>query len=472
MNICLADLESRVRQLARAADRDAVATRSTRYVVLRHPLPVLDPLKLFNAGAGEEATYWERPDEGFAMACFGRAAELASEGPDRFATLGLELESLRKLLWLEGNPADEGLPLVIGGFSFDGDPAGSGRWEGFGPASLVLPSLMVVRQEERSWCALAFAAHPGTAGSAARTEGVEWPLRRLRSLLDEEYGHGAEAASDRPELRVRSEISASGYAARVRSALESIRGRQLQKVVLSRACGLSQDGGFDIGRALETLRRRYPSCFTFAFRRAGGVFLGSTPERLARMEGRRLQTIALAGSAPRGRGYEDDMRRARSLLESPKEQREHAFVVRSIVEALEPYAERLDVPMEPRLLQLEGIQHLSTSVRACLRPGLRIPSVIGLLHPTAAVGGIPRANAMEWLSKNEALERGWYASPVGWVSAGGDGDFAVALRSGLIRGREAWLYAGAGIVRDSIPDDEFRETGMKLRALLEALVDI
>jgi isochorismate synthase EntC len=134
--------------------------------------------------------------------------------------------------------------------------------------------------------------------------------------------------------------------------------------------------------------------------------------------------------------------------------------------------EDLDVPEAPRLLRLGEIQHLETPITGTLRNGESILELVERMHPTPAVGGAPREAALAWITRREDLDRGWYAGPVGFVDADGGGDFCVALRSALLRGGEAHLFAGAGIVDGSIPDAELQETRLKLRALLAPLLEI
>jgi isochorismate synthase EntC len=184
----------------------------------------------------------------------------------------------------------------------------------------------------------------------------------------------------------------------------------------------------------------------------------------------------VAGSAPRGRSPEEEARHSAALSESEKERIEHELVKRSIREALSESCGSLSGPAVPRLLKLEGIQHLETPLRGRLHAHRRgctnVLNLVAMLHPTPAVGGAPRETALDWLEHFEALDRGWYAGPVGYVDGRGNGEFRVALRSALLRGRKARLFAGAGIVEGSEPASELAETRLKLRALLAPLTEI
>jgi isochorismate synthase len=198
------------------------------------------------------------------------------------------------------------------------------------------------------------------------------------------------------------------------------------------------------------------------------VFLGASPERLVRLEGRAVSASSLAGSAPRGATPAEDDALAAELLASPKDRAEHAVVRRMLCAALAELCDDVRALQEPSLLTLANVHHLHTGVSARLREGHTLLQLVARLHPTPAVGGEPRDDALRWIRDHEQLDRGWYAAPVGWV---GDqaGEFAVALRSGLVRGNEAWLFAGCGVVADSEPQAELEESEVKLRSMQGAM---
>ena len=220
--------------------------------------------------------------------------------------------------------------------------------------------------------------------------------------------------------------------------------------------------GFNLLRSLAALREAHPQAFVFAATRGGDVFLGATPETLLRVRDGRLHTEALAGTAAPGTPLE-------VLLSREKDRAEHAFVVDALLEALHPICTEVRLPATPELRVLPGLVHLRTPIVARLRSGVTAKDVLATLHPTPAVGGHPRAAALSFLREHEGLERGYYAGPVGYVDANGDGVFAVAIRSALIRGSEAFLFAGAGLVEASDPHAEWQETELKLRTLSEVL---
>ena len=182
-----------------------------------------------------------------------------------------------------------------------------------------------------------------------------------------------------------------------------------------------------------------------------------------------LRTAALAGSAPRGATPEEDARLGQGLLASAKDRGEHAIVVRALTDGLEGICDELTMPAEPALLSVANIHHLHTPVSGRLGPGKTLLDAVERLHPTPAVGGWPRAAALRFIREQEGLDRGWYAAPLGWLDRHGAGEFAVGLRSALLEGSTAALFAGCGIVGDSDPAEEYAESRLKLRPMLAAL---
>jgi isochorismate synthase len=511
------------RLFAGVADR--LARRGgPQWLSLRTRVTPCDALALFGECEAEDSFYWEEPARGLAIAALGRVHAIETSGDERIeeaARLSRELFADHREVELgdmgpgvEENPQADAAgstqehrrqaapyagPLLVGGFAFSGAPSrASGDWEAFGPGRLVMPELVYLRRGEQAWISVSCRIARGEDLARARTglwtrfeETLERVAREAASGLEAGGETGAspacwrrfpsalgldEAGEPGPEYRVRSDRSHARYCEQVAAAREAIARGELEKVVLARSLEVAHDDVFDLPSFLDTLRRSYPSCATLAVRRARHAFVSASPERLVELAEDRVETVALAGTAPRGRSPEEDERMGRALRESKKEQEEHAIVRHAIEQALRPVCGELAGPETPGLLRVEGIQHLETPLVGRLDPALASPpgvlDLVARLHPTPAVGGAPRAEAQAWIDAREELDRGWYAGPVGFVTARGEGRFRVALRSAHICGGTARLFAGAGIVEASRPEDELRETRLKLRALLAPLTEI
>ncbi len=253
-------------------------------------------------------------------------------------------------------------------------------------------------------------------------------------------------------------LGAARYEQMVEAALSAIAAGDVQKVVLARRTQVSSPRTFDPVAALARLTDE-PGALRFCVRLGELAFVGASPERLVARTGLEVRTEALAGSA----------RRSDELVGNPKEHAEHAHVADAIAERLGPLCDALEIAAAPAVRAVARGVHLRTPVRARLREPVHVLELVSALHPTPAVAGTPNDAALALLAALEPVPRGLYAGPVGYCDARGDGDFWVALRSGLLAGAEAHLYAGAGIVRGSDPAREHAETEWKLRTMLHAL---
>jgi isochorismate synthase len=410
-------------------------------------LAAVDPL----AGTdvlGEPSVYWERPLAREAIAGWGELVSVEAASASRAQAVLRSLSALDLVRWLDEAPSALPGPW-FGGMRFSA-VGGDEGWEAFGFGRWTLPEVVVWR-EGMGLMVAAFAPEGPGAEDVVRSR-----LARVGAAFPAGYRH---PRSDAQALRLTS--SRSDFEGRVERAVETINAGGLQKVVLARAVEVEGERCFELVDVLARLREQNPRCATFLVRAPDGTaFLGATPETLCRVEGRRLETEALAGSAPPAQ--------AGSLEASDKNRREHEAVVRYILKALKPLAEHIDADAEPALLPLKNVVHLRTGIRAELREGVGVAELVTALHPTPAVGGTPRERALEFLVEQEALDRGWYAGPVGWVGPGRAHQM-VALRSARIKGSRARLFVGAGIVAGSSAEAEWRETEMKSLAMLRAL---
>ncbi len=262
----------------------------------------------------------------------------------------------------------------------------------------------------------------------------------------------------------------------VERALKLIHQGHFQKVVLARALDVLADRDFDPFQILHVLRCEYPECISFLLDCGlGKTFLGATPEVVLQFQARGdrlwLRSDALAGSIGRGKTVQEDHLLADRLLKSDKDRREHQFVIRSICDRLQTMGAAIEPQVHTRLLKLSNVQHLHTPITAEIHNSdwTVVLDILQQLHPTAAVGGVPRDRAVCFMQQWEACDRGWYAAPIGWLNGNGEGTFGVGIRSGYIQGDRARIFAGAGIVANSQVENEQSETTIKFEALLKAL---
>jgi isochorismate synthase len=405
------------------------------------------------------ALWWGRPADGQFRVGAGVAWETEASGKGRFQELAAVHRALLQRWRARGLDGSASSRSAFLGFAFSPDSTDN-----------VLPNALlsvprVVAERRGSSTLLQF---NGSADEDPEALVGEWTATARALYAGCWPGTPASDGGARrtPELPLPADDP--GWAARVRHALAAIEQPPLEKLVLTRRMDLELDHVPRLNRILAWLAARYPDAAVFAVRRPGVSLVGASPERLLGLEHGLVVADALAGSAPRATCDDADQLLGGTLLGDPKELAEHAVVVREIVQALEPLCTALVASHAPSLLRLPSVQHLASHVHGRVRPEAGVFELLERMHPTPAVGGAPRAAALEWLQCHGEAERGWYTGGVGWLDDAG-GDVWVVLRCAVLQARRASLYAGAGIVAGSDPLQELRETGWKLQAMLEAL---
>ncbi|HEY6692417.1 MAG TPA: isochorismate synthase [Solirubrobacteraceae bacterium] len=468
MNVVLAPASGALRARCERAVRRA--RRTGREVLLAFTVPVapdVDPSATVFASrrAGEPWFCFEQPDRsGAALAALGCVRRIAGSGLARFADAARAWRELAGAAEADAPDGPPGAGLVaVGGFAFGDDGGGAPHWAGFEAADLVVPEVALARRGGDVRLTLAALAAPDDVPEelAARLERRAGELRGgPLPLLDPAPAGRFHIASIAPPEH---------YEAAVARAVERIRAGDFEKIVLAREVAVHAPAAHDAAAVFGVLRAAFESCYVFCAGRGEAAFIAASPELLVRREGLRASTVALAGSTRRSADPAVDDHLGEQLMRSDKDREEQEIVARRIARALRPYSVWVAAPDEPAIVKVANIQHLATPIRAQLTHPRSAIELAGLLHPTPAVGGEPHAAAAPRIPAFEGLDRGWYAGPVGWTDANEDGEFCVALRCALLRGREARLYAGVGVVRDSDPAAELAETEVKLGALLPVL---
>jgi salicylate biosynthesis isochorismate synthase/menaquinone-specific isochorismate synthase len=445
------------------------AERKRRTLVsITKEVEVADPCAAVFASrlASDRWFCWEQPDREFALAGLGVAHEASSRGEGRFADVADECLRVGAGAVLEeprGLPAGAG-PVWLGGFAFDPDGGGTPTWSSLSPASLVLPEVSVCRSGSRSFLTVSAVVAPGEDVQKLG-EGLSRRLASLRleapmPLLDP---HPTAHAG------IRSARSPREFENAVEGATSRIAAGEFSKVVLAREVIVSAAAAHDTAALFGAMREQFPACFCFCCGTPEAAFIGASPELLVRRSGASASTVALAGSTRRSSDPAVDDHLGEQLLRSDKDRREQRIVAERIVRALRPHAVWVQEAGEPEVAKVANIQHLATPIVAQLAEPHSAIELAGMLHPTPAVGGEPWSAAAKAIADLEGMDRGWYAAPVGWMDATEDGEFCVALRSALLRDREAHLFAGVGVVAGSDPAAELAETEVKLGALLPLL---
>lgn len=417
----------------------------------------LPPMDLISAFArATDYGFLSQSREGGLRLGLGIAKEWSWQTPEGWRNMEAIISRLR----LQGLP---GFLWVTGGHAFS-PPNHETPWANF-PANLfVLPRLQIDQTADEAIVTLVSHMMPD---DTAHEHGDPTRLA-LGYLFSEDPGHEAPMpapSATRMDLYPRAEP----WMAMIKDATDAIAMGSVDKIVLAREIVMHSDRPIAVAEVLRHLRLANPEAHVFGIKRGDTAFVGATPELLAEVQGETVHTMCLAGSTPRGMTPEQDALLARELEEHSKDRDEHESVRHHVRTHLELVAHDIQMPATPTLKKLPTVQHLHTPVTAVLDPGQSLWSLLEVLTPTPAVAGSPVPAATQWILEHEPFQRGWYAGAIGSATLSGDGTFHVALRSGLIRGATAYLYAGCGIMAHSDPAQELKESRWKFRTMLEAL---
>lgn len=443
------------------------------------PIADFDAVHAYSAvrlAGQEECFFWEQAAAHNALVGAGTAYRLETRGETRFVDAASTWRTLLHNAVMQTLDTQHKQlvtqhygPMLFGGFAFDTLRPRTPLWSTFPEGLLTLPELLLRRHNGETTLTIS-SLLAATDNAQQHALALAQAVEALLEAIDGTFLQPPDESSQ--QMTLHDTLPASTWMEIVANNVQHIRNRDYEKVVLARSVEVTPDpgvGGFNISATLYRLRDSYANACIFAVQHGGRFFIGATPERLVQAEQGQLKTMALAGSLRRGTTPEEDEQLGIELLQSVKNKHEHAIVVERIREVLSAYCTDIDTSATPRLLRLKNVQHLETPITATLKPEYNVLDVIAHLHPTPAVGGFPRDIALQAIRDTERLDRGWYAAPLGWIDAYGQGEFVVALRSGLIEREKATLFSGCGIVADSDPESEYTESGWKLQAMLRGL---
>lgn len=412
--------------------------------------PLLDGAAILAALPQGARSMWWHPEEDVVVAGAGRVAALcgAPHSP---------LDQITRFGGVSVGGLDVGVvdlddtgvrPVLIGGFSFFADDV----WEAFGPGDLVLPEIAYVRRDGRAAWVVTFPS--GAAPDIMAT--IDTVSREVSPVAVTTRSVADPVLEDPHRTKTQDLVSAT---------IDRIEDGRLTKVVLAHT--VAMEGTADVPGLVAVLADRYAGCVTFAYERSGEWFVGASPELLVRKRGATVGSAAVAATAPRHDDPAEDAE-LMAALRTTKQLEEHRLVVDAIAGALSDLG--VETRIEPQqIMELRRVRHLATPIGGEAPAGLSLLDLVGALHPTPAVGGVPGSGALEWIRDNEPFTRGWYAAPVGFVDLDGDGEFRVALRSARVTGEAIHLYAGAGIVAGSDPAAEMDEIDLKLGVMAGAV---
>ncbi|CDQ39239.1 isochorismate synthase [Virgibacillus salexigens] len=445
-----------------AIQRITTSGKDFQLVSITKKIQTTNPVHFFEAALrlNKERVFWTSAKESFTMTGVGNAFEMDAN-ENRFSFIESAWEQLRGQAVIYNPYEVPGTGLVsLGGMDFDPEKKRTELWGDFPSIYFTVPEYLLTKFENECYLTVNI--------KITKEDHVIQLSNQIRN--DERILLSLKELEKQPlEIVQQHDIAPDQWKQIVQKATEEISHDQVDKVVLAREVRLKLNRDVNRAAVIEKLIATQSNSYVFAFEQKNSCFIGASPERLVKIKNKELLSTCLAGTAPRGKTNEQDKKIANALMQDMKNRQEHDFVVQMIKQGVAKYCEQVYVPEVPIIYPLKNLQHLYTPVTGVLKQGHSIFDIVSQLHPTPALGGLPRTASMLFIRENELLDRGWYGAPVGWFDYNENGEFAVAIRSGLIQKDEASLFAGCGVVKDSQPEEEFEETRIKFAPMLSVL---
>lgn len=449
--------------LLRKAHKRATETNEDQLIAYTKKIDPISPLHFFEAAKElyHQRAFWMSSIDDYTIVGIGEANEIIAKNESRYEATETKWKQMIDGAIIHNPYRVKGTGVVaIGGMTFDPERQKSSLWKNYEHSQFTIPAFTLTKNKEDYYLTITT-----TVGKHDQYQTLaKNMLQREEQLLKYEP-----KKLNRIEILHEEEIKPSDWLETVRLAREKIRHNQANKIVLAREVRLTFNNEAEMTPILDSLMKNQPHCYIFAFERHGDCFIGATPERLVKVSKDKLLSTCLAGTAPRGKTFVEDEKISKDLLQDQKNLEEHEYVVQMITNSIAPYCSHIDIPDHPIVHRLKNLHHLYTPVKATFKENYHVLDIVKQLHPTPALGGVPREKSLLFIREHELLDRGWYGAPIGWMDSEDHAEFAVAIRSGLIQGKEASLFAGVGVMKDSDLQLEYEETKMKLLPMLSAI---
>lgn len=405
--------------------------------------------------------HWTQISVNYSFTAIDSIFDISINGNNRLTKSSEQIDNLKILSnWEDYNL--QSVPLFTGGIKFTQDHKNS-IWSDYSDSDWFMPKFILLTLQERNFIIFNFSPLDNPAN-------IDINFNSLNNLLidfancPEKTIHSITIDSFDSEVHER-----INWTNKVNEALDKIDKGLAQKIVLSREVVFSLETDYCISPILNYLKAKFKRCYVFAYKKNDSIFFGASPERLAKINNGWIEADALAGSIKRGSSKEEDDILAESLLNSQKNLLEQKAVVDFIANSFNSFSDEVVFEQTPIIRKLENIQHLWTNIKAKLNAEYSIFELLKEIHPTPAICGVPWNNALQFIKELEEHSRGLFAGVIGWFNFEQQAEFAVAIRSAIIKNNELHAFAGCGIVKGSDPYDEFEETKLKLSAILSSL---
>jgi len=418
-----------------------------------------DSILYISQNKTENFFYWNIPANNYEAFCFDSIFSVSENGIDRAEKTEKKISAFQKNFstnWNEFNLSS--VPLIVGGMKFSTDDKNE-NWKDFADSEWKIPKTILLKNDKGSFLITNFFL----------SDSGEEILKSFHSgfeLLNYDKTNGGHDIKFYEVLEKSRDEEKISWTQKVKSALDKISKNEIQKIVLSRKVQLKFETAPKLYKLLSKLRKDFPKCYIFAFKNNDSIFFGASPEKLAKISNGWIEADALAGSFPRGKNEVEDLKFEEELLSSRKNLAEQKAVVEFIEDSFKDFSDEIIYEEKPIVRKLSNIQHLWTPIKAKLKKDYTIFYLLKSIHPTPAICGAPWSVALSNIKQLEDFERGLFAGITGWFNFDNEGEFAVSIRSALLKGKDLFAFAGCGIVEGSDPDLEFEETELKLKPIL------
>lgn len=408
--------------------------------------------------------YWKMENENLEFFALEPLINFNEFGEDRLSKTSTRVNLIEDNFVSNWNELKlDAVPLVVGGIKFAPNQK-SDLWSEFSDSDWFIPKLLFITQGSKYFLVYNFDFSENKQNNYDEFNNCLGSLDFVSESSEINY----------PDIMLENPISSNSiekWTSIVNNALSDISDGLLSKVVLSREVKFEIPQKPFISQLVQQLSEKYPKCYTFAYCRNNSVFIGASPEKLAKITNNWIEVDALAGSAPRGKDEFEDIEMETYLLNSEKNLFEQRAVVNFIHNLLRKFSDEIIFNDKPIIRKLPNIQHLWTVMKAKLNSDFKVFDLLMKIHPTPAICGDPWKVAKDFILKNEPHDRGFYSGNIGWFNFESEGEFAVGIRSALIKNNEIYIYAGCGIVEGSEPAAEFEESEIKLKPILSLFVN-
>jgi len=427
-------------------------------------LNIPDQLQLLNrlGFSYSKMIFFRNPNGKHSFIALGSVTDLFPEGEAGISAIARNLNKWKNEFINNWDDLDLNYaPIIVSAVKFDGK-RNSKKWIDFPPLTFYIPEIILLRSEEESFCIFNFIFKDEKQVETILKDFKE----KLSSIINSNGKIDYSPALTYEDVLKDSIEEKVNWNHLVENARGILKNNQSEKLVLSRQKIFYVLNHLDWNFIFEKLEKKFPECYLFLNKSKNSYFFGVSPEKFISVNNGKIEIEAVAGSAPRSKQQPEDMHYENGLLVSTKNLKEHKYVSEFIIKVLKEYSINITSSENPEIKKLDNIQHLITKVSAELKVKNKLFELIEALYPTPAVCGVPKNDAIEYIRQLENYDRGLYSGLIGWLDFKGNCDFSVTIRSALAKGKEITAYAGAGIVEDSDPDEEFIETQLKLKPIL------